>query len=75
MPQSPHANSAAAGSIVDEIFSLIDKGIDLVGEDALTSVINEKLDIPVLTESMEAVVIGYLVKKVHAAVHKAPVSS
>jgi hypothetical protein len=64
------AQSAAASPIVDNIFALVDQGIELVGEDALTALINEKLDIPVLTESMEALVIGYIVKKIHAVVHR-----
>lgn len=71
MPEPLSATaSAAASPIVDNIFDLIDQGIDLVGEDALVAVINSKLDIPVLTESMEAVVIAYIVKQVHAVVHK-----
>jgi len=71
VPESLSASQAAAASpIVDSIFALIDQGIELVGEDAITAVINQKLDIPYMTESMEAVVIGYIVKRIHAVVHK-----
>ena len=63
---------ASASPIVDNIFALVDQGIHLVGEDGLTALINEKLDLPILNESMEAIVFRYLIQKIHAAVHKDP---
>ncbi len=64
---------AAASPIVDDIFMLIDKGIEAVGEETLVAVINEKIDIPYMPESMEAVVLGIIIKRIHQAVHKNPV--
>lgn len=73
MPEPLSASQAAAANpIVDNIFALIDQGVDAVGEEALVAIINQRLDIPLLTESMEAVLIGLVVKRIHAAIHKAP---
>jgi len=71
VPEPLSATAAAAASpIVDNIFELVDQAFDLVGEDQLVAIINAKLDLPILGESMEAMVFKYLVSKIHAVVHK-----
>jgi len=64
------AANAAASPLVDEFLSLLDKAIDIVGEDAVTALINEKIDVPILNENAEAIIIGYAVKRLHARIHK-----
>jgi hypothetical protein len=74
VPESSLAANAAASPIVDSFLELIDQGIDLVGEDAVAAMIAERIDIPFLTESMEVAALKFIVKQIHARIHKSPVT-
>lgn len=73
MPEPLSASQAAAASpIVDSFLTIIDQGIDLVGEDVIAATIAEKIDIPYMPESMEVAAIKFVLKQIHARIHKAP---
>ena len=79
--------SATLKELLDPALEMIDKAIDLVGEDAVVAYLNAlydkhimPLDIPWVPDTLESVLdslaksgIARLVKVGHAAIHKLPV--